>query len=297
LWYKQIKNLIKQPMKTKIAAVLSLLSVVSVRADIANYDATIVSQSPLEQFNFADSLSANAGSGTFAAGASTAYTTDLSGNANGALSVTATEAGGGYTLADNSFIAGQGTVNSVGTLSFLFNISTPTSGTEYFLSVGGDTTADGNALALAISGGQAELKIGGHSANLPALTANAWYYIGITWDFNGTTSDTATYYLGELGGTLSSTTLSGVYAATYEVGGTSGETGSSGDIVIGNRQADNSSMDGDYGTLATWSSQLSSAQITDQFDALTTSAVPEPSTTACIGVGGLLLGLILRKKA
>ena len=76
-------------MKIKIAAVLSLLSVVSARADIANYDATIASQSPLEQFNFADSLSANAGSGTFTAGANTAYTTDLSGNANGALSVTA----------------------------------------------------------------------------------------------------------------------------------------------------------------------------------------------------------------
>jgi hypothetical protein len=55
-------------------------------------------------------------------------------------------------------------------------------------------------------------------------------------------------------------------------------------------------MEGDYGTLATWSSQLSSTQITNQFDALTTT-VPEPSTAACLGVGGLLLGLILRKKA
>jgi hypothetical protein len=285
-------------MKTKIAAALALLSVVSVRADIANYDATIASQSPLEQFNFANSLSATAnndgGPGAFTAGANTAYTTDLSGNANGALSVTANATSGGYTMADNNFITGQGTENSVGTLSFLFNISSVT-GTEYFLSVGGDNTADANALALAISGGTAELKIGGHSAVLPALTANEWYYIGVTWDFNGTTSDSATYYLGELGGTLNSTTVSG-YAATAEVGGTSGETGSSGNIVIGNRQANNSGMEGDYGTLATWSSQLSSTQITNQFDALTTT-VPEPSTAACLGVGGLLLGLILRKKA
>jgi hypothetical protein len=282
-------------MKTKVAAVLSLLSVVSVRADIANYDATVASQSPLEQFNFADSLNANAGSGTFAAGANTAYTTDLSGNANGALSVTANATSGGYTMADNSFISGQGTVDSVGTLSFLFNVSSVT-GTEYFLSVGGDVTSDGNALALAISGGTPELKIGGHSADLPTLAANAWYYIGITWNFNGTTSDSATYYLGELNGTLSSATVTG-YTATAEVGGTSGETGSSGNIAIGNRQANNSGMEGDYGTLASWNSQLSSAQITDQFDALTTTAVPEPSTTACIGVGGFLLGLILRKKA
>ncbi|MGA2870181.1 MAG: hypothetical protein ABSF34_13610, partial [Verrucomicrobiota bacterium] len=144
-------------MKTKIAAALTLLSVVSVRADIANYDATIASQSPLEQFNFANSLSATAnndgGPGAFTAGANTAYTTDLSGNANGALSVTANAASGGYTLADNNFISGQGTVNSVGTLSFLFNISTVNSGTEYFLSVGGDITGDANAFALAVSGG------------------------------------------------------------------------------------------------------------------------------------------------
>lgn len=285
-------------MKTKIAAALTLLSVVAVRADIANYDATIASQSPLEQFNFADSLNATAnndsGPGAFTAGANTAYTSDLSGNANGALSVTANATSGGYTMADNNFVTGQGTENSVGTLSFLFNLSS-VSGTEYFLSIGGDTTSDANAFALAISGNSPELKLGGHSAVLPTLTANEWYYIGVTWDFNGTTSDTATYYIGELGGTLSSTTVSG-YAATAEVGGTSGETGSDGDIVVGNRQANNSGMEGDYGTLATWSSQLSSTQITNQFDALTTT-VPEPSTTACVGFGGLLLGLILRKKA
>ena len=285
-------------MKTKIAAALTVLSVVSARADIANYDATIASQSPLEQFNFADSLSATAnndgGPGAFTAGANTAYATDLSGNANGALSVTANATGGGYTMADNNFISGQGTVDSVGTLSFLFNISSVT-GTEYFLSVGGDVTSDANAMALAISGGTPELKIGGHSGVLPALTANTWYYLGVTWDFNGTTSDSATYYIGKLGGTLNSGTLTG-YAATAEVGGTSGETGSSGDIVVGNRQANNSGMAGDYGTLATWSSQLGSTQITNQFDALTTT-VPEPSTTACVGAGGLLLGLVLRKKA
>jgi hypothetical protein len=285
-------------MKTKIAAALALLSVVSVRADIANYDATIASQSPLEQFNFANFLSATAnndgGPGAFTAGANTAYTTDLSGNANGALSVTANATSGGYTMADNNFITGQGTENSVGTLSFLFNISA-VSGTEYFLSVGGDVTSDANAFALAISTGTAELKLGGHSGTLPTLTANTWYYLGVTWDFNGTTSDSATYYLGALGGTLNSGTLTG-YAAGAEVGGTSGETGSSGDIVVGNRQANNSGMKGDYGTLATWSSQLSSTQITNQFDALTTT-VPEPSATACVGAGGLLLGLILRKKA
>lgn len=285
-------------MKTKIAAALTLLSVVSVRADIANYDATIASQSPLEQFNFADSLSATAnndgGPGAFTAGANTAYANDLSGNANGALSVIANATSGGYTMADNNFVSGQGTENSVGTLSFLFNISSVT-GTEYFLSVGGDTTSDANAFALAISGNTPELKIGGHSGVLPTLAVNTWYYLGITWDFNGTTSDSATYYLGALNGTLSSATLTG-YAANAEVGGTSGETGSSGNIVVGNRQANNSGMEGDYGTLASWSSQLTSTQITNQFDALTTT-VPEPSTAACLGAGGFLLGLILRKKA
>ncbi len=286
-------------MKTKIAVALSLVSVLSVHAQVANYDATIASQSPWEQFDFNDSLSASvnndSGPGLFTAGANTAYGTDASGDADGALAVTANATGGGYTMSDNNFVSGQGTVDSVGTLSFLFNLST-VSGTEYFLSIGGDTTSDGNALALAISSGSPELKIGGHSAVLPTLTAGAWYYIAVTWDFNGTASDSATYYLGEVGGTLGSATTVTGYATTADVGGTSGETGSSGLIVVGNRQANNSGMEGDFGTLATWNSDLSSSQIDAQFAALT--PVPEPSTIACLSVGGgLLLGLIRRKKA
>jgi PEP-CTERM motif len=286
-------------MKLLITATLGILfAAVSVRADIANYDATVASQDPadeLYQFDFNNSLSANVGSGTFTAGANTAYTTDLSSDPNGALSVTANATSGGYTLTNDSFVVGQGTVNSVGTLSFLYNLSTA-SGTEYFLSLGGDTTSDANAFALAVSSGTFELKIGGHSATLPAPAANEWYYIGITWDFNGTTSDSATYYIGEVGGTLNAPVTVTGYAATSEVGGTTGETGSDGEIVVGNRQALNSGMEGDYGTLATWSSQLTGDEIQAQFNALTTP-VPEPSTVALVGAGTMMLFGLRRRIA
>lgn len=277
-----------------------LFAAVSLQADIANYDAMIESQSSgteLYQFNFDNSLSAAVGSGTFTAGANTAYTTDLSGNANGALSVTANATSGGYTMANDSFISGQGTTNSIGTLSFLFNIST-TASSEYFLSTGGDVTADNNALALDISGGTPQYKIGNHSTTLPALTTGVWYYFAVTWNFNGTVSDSSTFYIGQVGGSLNSPTgaSGGSYTAASEVGGTTGETGSSGNIVVGNRQANNTGMLGDYGTLATWSSQLTSSQIDAQYAALTTSA-PEPSTIAMIGMGALMLFGLRRRIA
>jgi hypothetical protein len=290
-------------MKLQLTIVFGFLfAAVSLQADIANYDATIESQSSgteLYQFNFDNSLSAAVGSGTFTAGANTAYTTDLSGNANDALSVTANATSGGYTMANNAFVAGQGTTTSSGTLSFLFNIST-TSSSEYFLSIGGDVTSDNNALALDISGGTPQMKIGNHSTSIGSLTTGVWYYFAVTWSFDGVAADdTSTFYIGKVGGSLNSLTgaSGGSYTAASAVGGTTGETGSSGNIVVGNRQANNTGMLGDYGTLATWSSQLTSSQIDAQYAALTTTAVPEPSTIAMIGTGVLMLFGLRRRIA
>jgi hypothetical protein len=283
-------------MKTKIAVALSSLIVASVRADMANYEATVAGQSPAYLFNFDNSLSANIGTGSFTANSGTAFTSDLSGTANYALSST-----GANAAANNDYIStativnGQGTTTSIGTLSFLFNISTVT-GSEYFLSVGGDVTSDNNALALAVSGGTPEFKLGNHSIVLPTLTTGEWYYFAATWNFDGVAANnTATYYIGALGGSLTSATVgSGTFTAAAEVGGTTGETGSSGEVVIGNRQANNSSMQGDYDELATWNSPLSSSQITGQFNALTTP-LPEPSAGMLISAGVVLLELLRRK--
>lgn len=285
-------------MKTKIAMTFGLALVASVHADMANYEATVAGQNPAYLFNFDNSLTANIGTGTFTGNGTAGFATDLSGNANDALSVGGSPSGSGYTLSSPNIISGGGSTVSSGSLSFLFNVSSALSGTEYLFSGGGDVTSDNNALALAYSSSAFEFKVGNHSfassTYLPDPTAGTWYYFATTWNFNGAnpSSDVVDWYIGAVGGTLiagNNTLVTGAaFTSATEVGG-------GGTVVLGNREALNSPTAGDYDELATWDGQLTSSQITDQFDALTTP-VPEPSAGFFLGAGALMLALLGLKR-
>lgn len=274
-----------------------------VRADLANYQATVNGQSPASYFNFDNSLNANVGSGTFAGNGTTGFATDLFGNANDALSVGANNAA--YTLSTPNIISGAGSTVSSGSFSFLFNLGN-ISATEYFFSdsentsgTAGATGAAASALTLDFSSSTFQFKVGNHSFSsatyLPAPVANTWYYFAGTWNFNGATptSDTVNWWIGSVGGSL----VAGNNTLVPYTAFTSTTTvGDGGVLTLGNRRvlSNNSGpTSAAYDELATWNSQLTSDQVTAQFNAL---PAPEPSTYALLGIGGLLVLFARRKK-
>jgi hypothetical protein len=286
--------------KLLIIATSLAFATAAVRADIATYQSTVNSQSPTYYFNFDNSLGANVGSGTFAGNGTTGFATDLSGNANGALSVGSSSSG--YTLSTPNIISGSGSTVSSGSFSFLFKLST-VGGTSYFFSDSDNTSgtagasgAAASALALDFSSGTFQFKVGNHSFSsatyLPAPTASTWYYFATTWNFNGATptSDSVSWYIGSVGGTLvaGNNTL-----VPYTAFSSTTEVGDGGTLTLGNRRQLNSSPQGNFDELATWGTALTSGQIQAQFDAL--QPIPEPSTCALLGIGGLFV-LFARRK-
>ncbi|HVU28683.1 MAG TPA: hypothetical protein VHG71_13245 [Verrucomicrobiae bacterium] len=297
-------------MKTKIPVTLSLICVTtSALADIANYQSTISSQSPAYYFNFDNSLSSAGNTATFTANGTAGFGADYSGNANGAASFPAAS---DYLSLSSTIISGQGTATAVGSLSLLFYVPATIPTTGYYFSDGETTGGAANgqpansafAFQISSSAGALTLKVANVSiTGLPNVTADTWYYLGITYDLNGTTTDIngVNWYLGAIDGSLSS---------GFKQKGGSGNINSTGTLgdglgfIAGNKQAaitvapPGSSTAGVAGgaidELATWDTALSADQIQAQFNALTT-AVPEPSSEILVGIGALLLVQLRRK--
>lgn len=276
-----------------IIAVSLTFATAAVRADIANYQSTLTGQSPTYLFNFDNSsLSASIGTATFTANAGATFGNDYSGNASSAVSFPSATAGY-LSLASPVVISGEGTATAVGSLSMLFYMGSTVPGTGYLFSDQDSTS--GTMFALSESSGAASLKVANKTFALsgaPTLTANTWYYLAVTYDLNGTVVGVngVNWYLGAAGGTLAS----GFYQKGT-VGGTTyinttGTLGDGGTFILGDRRAFNNTfgVGSELDELATWSTALDSSAITAQFNALTTS-VPEPSTCAVLGLGGLLV--------
>ncbi len=287
-------------MKPQIIIALTVLfATAAVRAQtLSDYQGVINSQSPYYYNTLDNTLAPMVGTGTFTANG-TAFATDLWGNPNDAVSFSAST----DQLSDptgNDIISGSGTPTPVGSMSLLFYTpNTDLSGTtgQYIFS-NGDTTAGTTAgtgeFAMEMTGGNLALKVVNKTYTiLSPLTGGTWYYFAATWNLNGTTAGVngLSYYLGEAGGTLSSTFLqkggSGNFSSTENFGD-GGAFALSGHQAGGSGGFQVSGNPGIVDELATWDTQLSSDQITSQFDTLITP-VPEPSTGVLFGAGGLLV--------
>jgi hypothetical protein len=270
-------------MKTLLTIAISLaFATVAVRADMANYQSTVTGQSPTYDFHFDNSLvDSVGGTATFTASGA-GFGTDYSGNPNDAVSFSALA--DNLTLASPLIISGAGTTTAIGSMSMLFYMPSTVPSTAYLFS-DHDTSP---YFALAMSGGVFGLKIVNLTVTLPTPTANTWYYFGLTYNLNGTATGVngANWYLGAVGGTLSSGFIQKGGSGNINTTTTMGDGGT---FDLGNRRAFNNSLvGGEIDELATWNSQLSSGQITSQFNALTVS-VPEPSACILFGAGGLLV--------
>jgi hypothetical protein len=270
-------------MKTLLTIAISLaFAITAVRADLANYQTTVSGQSPNNYFNFDNSLlSPSAGSGTFTAGGAAGFGSDYWGNANDAASFPATT---DY-LTGSAGILSDGTTTAVGSLSMLFYVPSSIPTTGYYFS-------DGDAsplFAFSFGSSALSLKLANKTfTGLPAVTANTWYYLALSYDLNGTATGVngVNWYIGAIGGTLST--------GFFQKGGSGNinsttTLGNGGTFALGNKESNLAGVAGGaIDELATWTTALSSSQINSQFSALTVS-VPEPSTCAVLGLGGLLV--------
>ena|ERR1039457_1362551 len=297
-----IKIKLEDPMKKSlltIAASLTLASI-STRADLTSYQTAISSQNPAFYFHFDNSLvDSVGGTAAFTANGGATFSNDFFGNANDAALFPATT---DYLSLANppAVIGGEGTSNAVGSLSLLFYVPATIPGTGYYFSDGETTGGAANgqpansafSFQIASTAGAVTLKVGSKSiTSLPAVTSNTWYYLGVTYNLNGTSVGVngVNAYIGPVGGSLSS-------VFTQKGGsGNIGSTSTLGDsltFVVGNKQAAVTAAStagvagGEVDELATWSTQLSTTQIQNQFNSI---VVPEPSTCAMVGIGILTL--------
>lgn len=293
-------------MKIKAALVSTLLLPVASQADLPSYQSAVSGQSPQYYFNFDDSLSSVGDTATFTANGNAGFGPDYFGNANLAASFPGTA--DYFSLASPTVISGEGSMTAVGSMSMLFYVPTAIPATGYYFSdsetTGGAAngqTAD-SAFALQFSSSALTLKIGNKSYSAPeAVTAGTWYYLGLTYNLNGTATGVngVNYYLGAIGGNLLS---------AFEQRGGSGNlstTSTLGDglsLVLGNKQAAVTGSPastagvagGEIDEFATWNTELTADQITSQFNALTASSVPEPSPALLLALGAPVL--FLRRK-
>lgn len=289
-------------MKTCIAITMSLvLAAAAARAQtLSAYQGVINSQSPM-YYNALDSATALApsvGTGTFSATAGATFASDYFGNANDAVAIAAASDQLAYATGGN-IVNGSGDTtiaNDHGSLSLLFE--TPaTFGSTMYLFSNGDVSP--NQFAAKLVSGTLNIAINNKTftapttgSAFPTLAASTWYYIALTWDLNGTAVGVngVNYYLGQAGAASIANVGFMQRGGTGNFSSSSGVLGTGGAFVLSGHQLSQTAgfAGGAVDELATFNTELSSGQITSQFDALIVPA-PEPSTLALLGVVGLLL--------
>jgi hypothetical protein len=255
--------------------------------DLPTYQSIVTGQSPYYYNHLDNSFVPSVGTGTLVPSVGdTGFTNDYFGNANDALYFTdtvarATDATGTHEI----FNSGVANANSVGSMSFLFFTPTNslTSTSARYLFDNGDTSP--NDFYLKLSNSVLFLAAGNIATitNSASIQPGTWYYWAATWNFSGANSNAfgINYYLGAAGqpvssltagfrqrggtGNISSSAILG-NGGTFEL---SGEPASSGGFQV-------AGIPGVEDEVATWSNQLTVAQIDSQYAALI--LVPEPST-------------------
>lgn len=285
-------------MKTCLTIIMGLAFVTAaVRGqDLPTYQGIISGQDAMYYNQLGTGLAPSIGVGTFVADGTTGFTNDYFGNANDASYFTTTASG--LVLAGS---AGLNVINTsadgnIGSLSMLvYAPNTAQSGSRYFFD-NGETTP--NEFYVKDASGVLNLQVG-NKAITPSgaqwdMNSGTWYYFAATWNFSGASSNIygITYYLGPAGSNTASLASgftqrggTGNISSGAGVGG-GGTVTVSGNLAQNTDGFEDSPAPGFAEALATFSNQLTVAQIDSQYDAL---IIPEPSTLALCGFG--LVGL------
>src|ERR1017187_1451698 len=295
------RNLI---MKTCVTIAMTLaFATVAVRGqDLPTYQGVVAGQSATYYNQLDSSLAPSIGTGTFAPTATgTGSTNDYFGNANDAAFFTTTTAQLAL-AAGNNIIANSGTsANSIGSLSLLFFTPSANNASSRYIFSDGDVSlsTNGQQFALEQVNQGLTLKAGNKSIVTPwTVTPGTWYYFAATWNFTGanTSAFGINYYLGVAG--QPTNTLLSQFTQRGGTGNISsvGLLGNGGTFTVSAIQSDASGgydvagVPGFVEGVASWTNQLTLAQIDSQVNALV--LVPEPSTLLLCGFAfiGLCVG-------
>jgi hypothetical protein len=135
------------------------------------------------------------------------------------------------------------------------------------------------------------------------MNSGTWYYFAATWNFSGANTNLygINYYLGPAGSSVASLASgflqrggSGNISAGAGLGG-GGAVTVSGNLADSADGFDDAGVPGFVEALATFSNQLTVAQLDSQYSALI--IVPEPSTLALCGVALVGLWAVARRRA
>ncbi|HVM61296.1 MAG TPA: hypothetical protein VMV72_10560 [Verrucomicrobiae bacterium] len=285
-------------MKTCLTIAVSLAFAVAAASgqDLPTYQGVISGQSPYYYNHLDNSYVPAVGTGTLVPSAGDVFfTSDYFGNANDALSFTDTTARAtDPTGTHEIYNSGLANASSIGSMSFMFYVPTNalSNTSARYIFDNGDVSP--NDFYLKMSNSVLLLACGNLSTitNSTTLIPGDWYYWAATWNFSGANSSAygINWYLGAAGsnvtsltsgfkqrggsGNISSTAILG-NGGTFEV---SGQPAGSGGFQI-------AGVPGVVDEVATWSNQLTVAQIDSQYEAL---MIPEPATAAMVAIGGLL---------
>ena len=286
-------------MKTLLTIATSLaLATGAVRAqDLSTYQSVINSQSPFYYNTLDNTLVPSTGTGTFSATSGSAFTSDYFGNANDAVTFAAASDQLSYATGGNIVNgSGNATVSADhGSLSLLFETPSTFGATMYLFS-NGDTSP--NQFAAKLVSGTLNIAINNKTftapttgSAFPTLAPSTWYYVALTWDLNGTATGVngVNYYLGQAGAASIASVGFMQRGGTGNFSSSSGELGNGGAFVLSGHQvgAGAGFAGGAVDELAAFNTELTSGQITSQFDSLIVAA-PEPSTIALFSIGVLL---------
>ncbi|MDP0496574.1 MAG: LamG-like jellyroll fold domain-containing protein [Verrucomicrobiota bacterium JB024] len=168
-----------------------------------------------------------------------------------------------------------------GTVSMLFQTSNDVSTFQSLLNRGIYNAEGNDAFEIRVGNGRLQIAYGGTSLyNIDtSISAETWYYLGISWDLSEG-SNNLTYYYGEAGsGDLQSGTI------------TISSTGDPAELIyIGGRDG-NSQFLGALEEIAIWDRTLSDSSLEAQYAA----TVPEPATIGML-LGATCLGLVLLRR-
>ncbi|MGD0059066.1 MAG: PEP-CTERM sorting domain-containing protein [Verrucomicrobiia bacterium] len=288
------ENREKSNMKTCLAITMSLAFATAVvrGQNLPSYVSVIDGESPYYYNQLGTGLAPSIGTGTFVADGTTGFGNDYFGNANDASYFTTGTSG--LVLAGS---AGLNVINEsangdIGSMSMLIQApNTTQTGSRYFFD-NGDTSP--NEFELKDSGGTLNMQVGnvaiGPGGGTWTLTSGTWYYFAATWNFSGANSSTygINYYLGPAGQPTSSLLSgftqrggSGNISSGAGLGG-GGAVTVSGNLSQATDGFEDNNIAGFTEALATFSNQLSVAQIDAQYDAL---IIPEPSTLVLCSFG------------